>query len=109
MNIITVSGKQVEVDIEGELRRYPWHKERWTSEKLIACSPFRDDNTPSFFVNLSGEYAGTWGDSGAYEDEYRSGNFVKLLGFLRRSEEHTSELQSHGHLVCRLLLETKNY
>src|SRR5690625_5278437 len=26
---------------------------------------------------------------------------------LRRSEEHTSELQSRGHLVCRLLLETK--
>src|SRR5690625_6242843 len=24
-----------------------------------------------------------------------------------RSEEHTSELQSRGHLVCRLLLETK--
>src|SRR5262245_62682695 len=26
---------------------------------------------------------------------------------LRRSEEHTSELQSLRHLVCRLLLETK--
>src|SRR4051795_7071334 len=24
-----------------------------------------------------------------------------------RSEEHTSELQSHSHLVCRLLLEKK--
>src|SRR5207253_8695408 len=29
-------------------------------------------------------------------------------GFLSgRSEEHTSELQSRGHLVCRLLLEKK--
>src|SRR5207253_10749303 len=27
---------------------------------------------------------------------------------VRRSEEHTSELQSRGHLVCRLLLEKKN-
>src|SRR5690625_6628672 len=27
--------------------------------------------------------------------------------FLLRSEEHTSELQSRGHLVCRLLLENK--
>src|SRR5690625_240201 len=27
--------------------------------------------------------------------------------FLTRSEEHTSELQSRGHLVCRLLLEKK--
>src|SRR5437870_8516838 len=27
--------------------------------------------------------------------------------FRVRSEEHTSELQSRGHLVCRLLLEKK--
>src|SRR5438477_4294827 len=27
--------------------------------------------------------------------------------FLHRSEEHTSELQSHVNLVCRLLLEKK--
>src|SRR3712207_7633464 len=27
---------------------------------------------------------------------------------LRRSEEHTSELQSRQYLVCRLLLENKN-
>src|SRR5437667_9795496 len=27
---------------------------------------------------------------------------------LQRSEEHTSELQSHHDLVCRLLLEKKN-
>src|SRR5690625_6783747 len=26
-----------------------------------------------------------------------------------RSEEHTSELQSRGHLVCRLLLEKNKY
>src|SRR6476661_10589827 len=29
-------------------------------------------------------------------------------GRARRSEEHTSELQSHLNLVCRLLLEKKN-
>src|SRR5438309_6826447 len=29
-------------------------------------------------------------------------------GHARRSEEHTSELQSQFHLVCRLLLEKKN-
>src|SRR5690625_6271725 len=32
-----------------------------------------------------------------------SGGFVSNY----RSEEHTSELQSRGHLVCRLLLEKK--
>src|SRR4051812_6189422 len=31
-----------------------------------------------------------------------------LLASWRRSEEHTSELQSHVNLVCRLLLEKKN-
>src|SRR5690606_41826191 len=30
-------------------------------------------------------------------------------GERRRSEEHTSELQSRENLVCRLLLEKKNY
>src|SRR2546429_1633434 len=30
------------------------------------------------------------------------------LGREHRSEEHTSELQSRLHLVCRLLLEKKN-
>src|SRR5690625_6774607 len=28
--------------------------------------------------------------------------------WFKRSEEHTSELQSRGHLVCRLQLEKKN-
>src|SRR5690625_6104873 len=32
----------------------------------------------------------------------KSRHFLEL-----RSEEHTSELQSRGHLVCRLLLEKK--
>src|SRR5690625_6436853 len=32
----------------------------------------------------------------------------EVLALIRRSEEHTSELQSRGHLVCRLLLEKKN-
>src|SRR5439155_8166991 len=30
-----------------------------------------------------------------------------IAGHAMRSEEHTSELQSRGHLVCRLLLEKK--
>src|SRR5690625_5877415 len=35
-------------------------------------------------------------------------NVMPRIGALpKRSEEHTSELQSRGHLVCRLLLEKK--
>src|SRR5690625_5906674 len=33
---------------------------------------------------------------------------VRAARAVDRSEEHTSELQSRGHLVCRLLLENKN-
>src|SRR5215510_11517641 len=40
---------------------------------------------------------------------YAASDLVKVDGVLNgvRSEEHTSELQSRGHLVCRLLLEKK--
>src|SRR5690348_18170421 len=31
----------------------------------------------------------------------------RIIGSAKRSEEHTSELQSPVHLVCRLLLEKK--
>src|SRR6266436_7836268 len=43
------------------------------------------------------------------EDASRSRPFRgrALRNFHRRSEEHTSELQSRLHLVCRLLLEKK--
>src|SRR5439155_8956600 len=34
-------------------------------------------------------------------------SFRNSAAISNRSEEHTSELQSRGHLVCRLLLEKK--
>src|SRR5439155_9221761 len=34
--------------------------------------------------------------------------FIECTTIYLRSEEHTSELQSRGHLVCRLLLEKIN-
>src|SRR5687768_18242611 len=37
---------------------------------------------------------------------FQSGGNSKNIG-IKRSEEHTSELQSRLHLVCRLLLEKK--
>src|SRR3712207_7384406 len=44
-------------------------------------------------------------------DHQRAGRPLKGCGAggARRSEEHTSELQSRQYLVCRLLLEKKNY
>src|SRR5690625_5421928 len=48
----------------------------------------------------------------AYQHIYEAMTFlqragVSAIGLVGRSEEHTSELQSRGHLVCRLLLEKK--
>src|SRR5439155_24702529 len=40
-------------------------------------------------------------------DEFKGELRKQPIAQPRRSEEHTSELQSRGHLVCRLLLEKK--
>src|SRR2546425_1835069 len=37
----------------------------------------------------------------------QGGATPRTTGWIRRSEEHTSELQSLAYLVCRLLLEKK--
>src|SRR5258708_26735358 len=50
---------------------------------------------PSTLINLP--------NPTSVEDFLRLGDY----DFERRSEEHTSELQSPDHLVCRLLLEKK--
>src|SRR5690625_5983002 len=51
-------------------------------------------------------------DGGAQTDVYGNGGISEdqdvALSVDPRSEEHTSELQSRGHLVCRLLLAKKN-
>ena len=92
MPIIRIQGVEIDVDIREELSQFDWIKPKWTGNKLIAASPFRYDRTPSFFVNLDGEYAGTWSDSGAYDADYESGNFAKLLAFLRdETYEETCE------------------
>src|SRR5260221_3848284 len=43
--------------------------------------------------------------AGVEEIDYK--DVDTLRDFIGRSEEHTSELQSHSDLVCRLLLEKK--
>src|SRR5690625_7911436 len=82
MQVIKIRGQDLLIDIEEELSAYQFDNARWQADKLIANSPFRDESRPSFFVNLSGEFAGTWADSGAINDDMASGNFAKLIALL---------------------------
>src|SRR5437773_7474277 len=43
-----------------------------------------------------------------FGSQFLGGGSARVGNLVPRSEEHTSELQSHHDLVCRLLLEKKN-
>src|SRR5690625_5820945 len=53
-------------------------------------------------------FCAVFGMTGALISLLLSKTLARRATRTRRSEEHTSELQSRGHLVCRLLLEKKN-
>lgn len=89
---VWIKNIRLDIDLEEELNAFDWTRGRWFEDKFVACSPFRYDNSPSFFVNLVNlpdkEIAGTWLDSGALQgSEYKSGNFLTLLSFLREETE----------------------
>src|SRR5688572_32544354 len=64
---------------------------------VLAAVTVSDTQSPLPFFPLLVEYR---------EKTYAAGKIPG--GFIKRSEEHTSELQSQSNLVCRLLLEKKN-
>src|SRR2546429_3986521 len=61
-----------------------------------------DSRTPNSLATTTGPLAAFMSRSSP-----RSGAAITWEKLSRRSEEHTSELQSRLHLVCRLLLEKK--
>src|SRR5690554_4343625 len=83
-----------------------------TGEARLALQRLRDAGLPVFAI--TGRPAG-WSEPFALDwpvDAIVAENGAVALwrrpdGSLGRSEEHTSELQSRPHLVCRLLLEKK--
>src|SRR5690554_4920627 len=52
-------------------------------------------------------HAGIWDQTGSQKERFNAKVTVITSTLGARSEEHTSELQSRPHLVCRLLLEKK--
>src|SRR5690625_5783838 len=66
------------------------------SELQILLLPKDPDDERGVYLEIR---AGAGGD----ESALFAGDLLRMY----RSEEHTSELQSRGHLVCRLLLEKK--
>ncbi|OYD08580.1 toprim domain-containing protein [Paludifilum halophilum] len=88
--------EDIAVNVREELESFEWEQARgWETDKLIACSPFRQDSTPSFYVWLEDSpvfraKAGYWGDSGG--SEYERGDFITLLSFLRQeTREETAQ------------------
>src|SRR5690625_3712956 len=59
-----------------------------------------------FRINYHNQYYKAYSDTQVL-NQIKKLWLESLTRFEPRSEEHTSELQSRGHLVCRLLLEKK--
>src|SRR5437870_7794436 len=80
-----------------DLHSFPTRRSSDLSARLLApAAPFLSDWIHRALVGASVHLAPYPTDLGRRAPE-----------LLQRSEEHTSELQSRGHLVCRLLLEKK--
>src|SRR5205814_5792280 len=79
-----------------------WRMPSWLGEGGLG--PFPNRNHTAHVLALGGVLA-----IGCCADAARRGRMraVSWILFAARSEEHTSELQSLRHLVCRLLLEKK--
>src|SRR5690625_7112499 len=81
-------------------------------DKLVEQGALKDKRADLIFQVGSGLFGAR--KDGKYSEEVFLENAMKpevkaieLKLAQGRSEEHTSELQSRGHLVCRLLLEKK--
>src|SRR5438876_6844134 len=113
-------------DLPGELLHWKPRPDRWSISEVLAhlaaleqvyaervLRIMAEDSPPLAKYDLDGakarqDYArGSAGENLGHFTRTRRSSLALLAG-LPRSEEHTSELQSPVHLVCRLLLEKKN-
>src|SRR2546422_5780781 len=76
--------------------------------RLVVMDNGSTDGTTEFFTRFPYPYPLTFARSPANDGVIAALNRAWRLADTR-SEEHTSELQSRLHLVCRLLLEKKKH
>src|SRR5437870_6535589 len=102
----------------GEPKRLTWHPgadlvQGWTADgKSIMFSSTRATWSPSgaprfWTVPAAGGVEEPMALPRGYQGKISADGSHIAYRMNNRSEEHTSELQSRGHLVCRLLLEKK--
>lgn len=78
--MIIVNGQNLMVDVLEELSVFEFNKARNRGTELTSCSPFRNESSPSFSINLE---TGQWIDFGATGESQGKGNLVTLLAYLR--------------------------
>src|SRR5690625_6963242 len=81
----------------------PWHAALYTLSLHDALPIWSSGSSRKMFPRA---FAGKDLASERSSERSASSTIIRNLS-MDRSEEHTSELQSRGHLVCRLLLEKK--
>src|SRR5690625_6726146 len=90
---------------------------RYSGKPLIAANPPWDggfvwertaEGEPWIGVAVQTVGAWTWWPNKDHPSD-KADSLSLTFTLPERSEEHTSELQSRGHLVCRLLLEKKKH
>src|SRR5690625_6898484 len=87
-----------------------WARCSEDSQPAPAVADSRITSTPSSMKELKAWICEAWSKLAAganFSSNPASSLNVSWMFCKDRSEEHTSELQSRGHLVCRLLLEKK--
>src|SRR5690625_6027046 len=80
---------------------------------IITYWAAKQSKTAGHFYTTAGSLTGIQNGMAIAGDYISAASFLGIVGAIAlngydgflRSEEHTSELQSRGHLVCRLLLE----
>src|SRR5690625_6872364 len=84
-----------------------WGNEHATDEEVIEAA--KAAQAHDFITSFEKGYDTDLGQGGVNVSGGQKQRLTIARALLKnpRSEEHTSELQSRGHLVCRLLLEKK--